>query len=71
MEDDLEIEIAEVLSGLKQQHPHRSKIQDESENPLLSSEVKGMMCTLVRSHPVSDCNIYLFMYIYRCLILQI
>ncbi|KAH0928102.1 hypothetical protein HID58_013829 [Brassica napus] len=42
MEDDLEIEIAEVLSGLKQQHPHRSKIQDESENPLLSSEVKDL-----------------------------
>ncbi|XP_022573529.2 protein TIME FOR COFFEE isoform X2 [Brassica napus] len=41
-EDDLEIEIAEVLSGLKQQHPHRSKIQDESENPLLSSEVKDL-----------------------------
>nr|VDD10003.1 unnamed protein product [Brassica rapa] len=42
MEDDLEIEIAEVLSGLKQQHPHRSKIQDESEHPLLSSEVKDL-----------------------------
>lgn len=55
-EDDLEIEIAELLSGLKQQHPHRSKIQDESENPLfISSEVKGMcMYTLVPSHPISD-----------------
>ncbi|KAL0725239.1 hypothetical protein Bca4012_039838 [Brassica carinata] len=42
MEDDLEIEIAEVLSGLKQQHPHRSKIQEESENPLVSSEVKDL-----------------------------
>ncbi|KAG5399459.1 hypothetical protein IGI04_014066 [Brassica rapa subsp. trilocularis] len=41
MEDDLEIEIAEVLSGLKQQHPHRSKIQEDSDKPLLSSEVKG------------------------------
>ncbi|CAH8318719.1 unnamed protein product [Eruca vesicaria subsp. sativa] len=42
MEDDLEIEIAEVLSGLKQQHPHRSKIQSdsESENLFISSEVK-------------------------------
>ncbi|KAH0884309.1 hypothetical protein HID58_060405 [Brassica napus] len=55
-EDDLEIEIAELLSGLKQQHPHRSKIQDESEIPLfISSEVKGMcMYTLVPSHPISD-----------------
>ncbi|KAJ0255015.1 TIC-like protein [Hirschfeldia incana] len=43
MEDDLEFEIAEVLSGLKQQHPHRSKIHDDSENPLLiSSEVKDL-----------------------------
>ncbi|XP_022556533.1 protein TIME FOR COFFEE isoform X1 [Brassica napus] len=42
-EDDLEIEIAELLSGLKQQHPHRSKIQDESEIPLfISSEVKDL-----------------------------
>ncbi|KAF8050962.1 hypothetical protein N665_1844s0003 [Sinapis alba] len=43
MDDDLEIEIAEVLSGLKQQHPHRSKIHDDSENhPLISSEVKDL-----------------------------
>lgn len=43
MKDDLEFEIAEVLSGLKQHHPHRSIIQDDLENPLRSSEeVKGM-----------------------------
>lgn len=42
MKDDLEFEIAEVLSGLKQHHPHRSIIQDDLENPLRSSEeVKG------------------------------
>ncbi|KAJ4881357.1 protein TIME FOR COFFEE [Raphanus sativus] len=41
MEDDLEFEIAEVLSGLKQHYPHRSKIQDDLENPHRSSEVKG------------------------------
>uniref|UniRef100_A0A1J3DJH4 Protein TIME FOR COFFEE n=1 Tax=Noccaea caerulescens TaxID=107243 RepID=A0A1J3DJH4_NOCCA len=41
IEDDLEIEIAEVLSGLKK-HPHSSKREDESENYLKSSEVKGV-----------------------------
>ncbi|EFH54760.1 hypothetical protein ARALYDRAFT_486820 [Arabidopsis lyrata subsp. lyrata] len=38
-EDDLEIEIAEVLSGLKKQ-PHSSKRGDHSENSQKSSEVK-------------------------------
>ncbi|CAH2062992.1 unnamed protein product [Thlaspi arvense] len=33
IEDDLEIEIAEVLSGLKK-HPHSSKREDDSENSL-------------------------------------
>jgi len=41
VEDDLEIEIAEVLSGLKKQ-PHSSKRGDDSENSQKSSEVKGI-----------------------------
>lgn len=63
MEDDLEFEIAEVLSGLKQHHPHRSIIQDDLENPLRSSEeVKGMFTFVFFSffsHPISDA-IYIF-----------
>ncbi|CAA7030459.1 unnamed protein product [Microthlaspi erraticum] len=49
IEDDLEIEIAEVLSGLKKQ-PHSSKREDESENSLKSSEVKGVK----KSKPEGD-----------------
>ncbi|CAL9245302.1 unnamed protein product [Arabidopsis halleri] len=41
VEDDLEIEIAEVLSGLKKQ-PRSSKRGDDSENSQKSSEVKGV-----------------------------
>lgn len=40
IDDDLEIEIAEVLTGLKKQ-PRCSKREDDSENSLKSSEVKG------------------------------
>ncbi|XP_010527710.1 PREDICTED: protein TIME FOR COFFEE-like isoform X2 [Tarenaya hassleriana] len=39
MEDDLEFEIAEVLSGLKKQ-PRKSKKEEDSDNPLKSSELK-------------------------------